>query len=40
MIEDNDDDVQNALYWRQAVDVRTFELSVSTATPFKRAGES
>jgi len=28
MIEDNDDDVQNALYWRQAVDVRTFELSV------------
>ena len=30
MIEDNDDDIQNSLYWRQALDVRTFELSVST----------
>jgi hypothetical protein len=27
--EENDEDVQNALYWRQALDVRTFELSVS-----------
>lgn len=27
--EDKDDDVQNALYWRQALDVRTMELSVS-----------
>ncbi|CAK7266981.1 hypothetical protein SEPCBS57363_002369 [Sporothrix epigloea] len=25
--EDKDDDVQNALYWRQALDVRTMELS-------------
>ena len=28
MIEDNDDDIQNALYWRQALDVRNMELSV------------
>ena len=27
--EENDEDIQNALYWRQALDVRTFELSVS-----------
>lgn len=25
--EENDEDIQNALYWRQALDVRTFELS-------------
>lgn len=28
--EENDDDVQSALYWRQALDVRTLELSVRT----------
>ncbi len=33
MIEDNDDDVQNALYWRQALDVRTMELSVRGGIP-------
>ncbi|EJT79626.1 hypothetical protein GGTG_04710 [Gaeumannomyces tritici R3-111a-1] len=27
MIEDNDDDIQSSLYWRQAFDVRTAELS-------------
>lgn len=27
MFEENDDDVHNTLYWRQAIDVRTFELS-------------
>lgn len=27
--DENDDQVQSALYWRQALDVRTFELSVS-----------
>lgn len=26
--EDKDDDVQSALYWRQALDVRNMELSV------------
>lgn len=30
--DENDDQVQSALYWRQALDVRTFELSVSTST--------
>ncbi|KAL8299169.1 hypothetical protein RB601_003635 [Gaeumannomyces tritici] len=30
MIEDNDDDIQSSLYWRQAFDVRTAELSVRT----------
>jgi len=29
MIEDNEDDVLEGLYWRQALDVRTNELSVS-----------
>lgn len=29
--EENDDDIQSALYWRQALDVRTLELSVCTA---------
>lgn len=28
--DENDDQVQSALYWRQALDVRTLELSVST----------
>ncbi|MBE3045566.1 hypothetical protein IMZ48_24070 [Candidatus Bathyarchaeota archaeon] len=28
-VEENDDDIQNALYWRQAVDARNLELSVS-----------
>lgn len=27
--DENDDQVQQAMYWRQALDVRTFELSVS-----------
>ncbi|KAL8366205.1 hypothetical protein RB595_004796 [Gaeumannomyces hyphopodioides] len=27
MIEDNDDDIQSSLYWRQAFDVRTYEIS-------------
>lgn len=27
--EENDEEIQNALYWRQAFDVRTYELSVS-----------
>lgn len=26
--EENDEEIQNALYWRQAFDVRTYELSV------------
>ena len=29
MIEDNDEELQSSLYWRQALDVRTLELSVS-----------
>ena len=28
--EENDEEIQNALYWRQAFDVRTYELSVRT----------
>lgn len=28
--DENDDQIQQALYWRQALDVRTFELSVRT----------
>lgn len=28
--DENDDQIQSALYWRQAFDVRTQELSVST----------
>ena len=35
--EENDEEIQNALYWRQSFDVRTYELSVSvtplSATP-------
>lgn len=31
--DENDDQIQQALYWRQALDVRTFELSVSISTP-------
>ena len=31
--EDKDDDVQSALYWRQALDVRSMELSVSFLPP-------
>ena len=27
--EENDEEIQHALYWRQAFDVRTYELSVS-----------
>lgn len=27
--DENDEQVQQAMYWRQALDVRTFELSVS-----------
>lgn len=30
--DENDDQIQQALYWRQALDVRTFELSVSVLT--------
>lgn len=26
--EENDEEIQHALYWRQAFDVRTYELSV------------
>ena len=26
--EENDDEIQDALYWRQAFDIRTLELSV------------
>ncbi len=33
MIEDNDDEQQNALYWRQALDIRTKELSVRSFNP-------
>lgn len=29
--DENDDQIQSALYWRQAFDVRTLELSVSTS---------
>lgn len=29
--EENDEEIQNALYWRQAFDVRTYELSVSAS---------
>jgi hypothetical protein len=29
--EQNEDEVQQALYWRQAIDVRTMELSVCVA---------
>lgn len=31
--DENDDQIQQALYWRQALDVRTFELSVSPLAP-------
>lgn len=30
--EENDEEIQNALYWRQAFDVRTYELSVCSCT--------
>lgn len=33
--DENDDQVQSALYWRQALDVRTFELSVSHPREFR-----
>lgn len=29
--DENDDQIQSALYWRQALDVRNLELSVSSA---------
>lgn len=29
--EENDEEIQNALYWRQCFDVRTYELSVCIA---------
>lgn len=28
--DENDDQIQQAMYWRQALDVRNMELSVST----------
>lgn len=28
--EENDEEIQHALYWRQAFDVRSYELSVCT----------
>jgi hypothetical protein len=31
--EENDEEIQNALYWRQAFDVRTYELSVCSWLP-------
>lgn len=31
-IEENDDEIQDALYWRQAFDYRTLELSVGILT--------
>jgi hypothetical protein len=31
--EENDEEIQNALYWRQAFDVRTYELSVCNHFP-------
>ncbi len=36
--EENDDEVQQALYWRQAFDVRTYELSVCVPLSFIRSG--
>jgi hypothetical protein len=33
LLEEDDSEVQDNLYWRQALDVRTMELSVSTPTP-------
>lgn len=33
--DENDDQIQQALYWRQALDVRTFELSVSIQPPLR-----
>jgi hypothetical protein len=36
--EENDEEVQGALYWRQALDVRTNELSVSKNNLFSPAG--
>lgn len=32
-IEENDDEIQDALYWRQAFDYRTLELSVGSVVP-------
>ena len=32
--EENDDEIQQALYWRQAFDVRTYELSVRYTARF------
>jgi len=35
--EENDDEIQQALYWRQAFDVRTYELSVRIQAPCHHA---
>lgn len=32
-VEENDEEIQNALYWRQAIDSRNLELSVSCRLP-------
>lgn len=32
-VEENDEEIQNALYWRQAIDARNLELSVSCRLP-------
>ena len=31
--EENDDEIQTTLYWRQAFDVRAYELSVCASPP-------
>lgn len=33
--DENDDQIQSALYWRQAFDVRTLELSVSSSRSWR-----
>ena len=32
-VEENDEEIQNALYWRQAIDARNLELSVCYCLP-------
>jgi hypothetical protein len=35
-VEENDEETQSALYWRQAFDFRTLELSVSWTSPRRK----
>jgi hypothetical protein len=37
-IEENDDEIHDSLYWRQALDYRTLELSVCTNHPVLTLG--